>query len=589
MALTPEQVFDRVSALKYKSQERDARMGQILDVRKGNLADVYPDMFPPDVPKPMVANFVDIAARDIAELLAPLPSFNCSVYNSTNDKARAFADKRTLIANNYVQHSRLQTQMYTGADWYVSYGFLPFVVDPDSESGLPRIRIDNPLGAYPEFDRFGRLISYTKRYMKTVGELIAEFPEYEGAILGPYGRTEGSYSAQLELIRYEDADQIMLYIPARNNTILSYTPNPIGEMLTRVAVRPGIDSEPRGQFDDVLWVQLARARFSSLALEAAEKSVQAPLALPNDVQEFSFGPDAVIRSSNPQGIGRVQYNVPSAVFTESQLLQSEMRLGSRYPEGRSGNIDASIITGQGVQALLGAFDTQIKTGQQILSETFQEVIKVCFRMDEIAFDFDKTVNGVSAGAPYEIKYKPSRDIKKDYNIEVRYGLMSGLDPGRALIFALQALGANLVSRDFVMRELPWSMNVTSETERIEIEKLRDSLNGSINALTQAIPQMAVGGQDPTPIVEKVARVIDSRRKGMAIEDAVMQTFAPQPAPVTPEGVSPVEQTVPSAPVAAPSGASPEMQAQPDLMTLMAGISGAGSPQMSARVQRQQTV
>jgi hypothetical protein len=210
-------------------------------------------------------------------------------------------------------------------------------------------------------------------------------------------------------------------------------------------------------------------------------------------------------------------------------------------------------------------------------------------MDELIFDFDKTVNGVSAGAPYEIKYKPSRDIKKDYNIEVRYGLMSGLDPGRALIFALQALGANLVSRDFVMRELPWSMNVTSETERIEIEKLRDSLNGSINALTQAIPQMAVGGQDPTPIVEKVARVIDSRRKGMAIEDAVMQTFAPTPAPVTPEGVSPVEQTVPSAPAAAPSGASPEMQAQPDLMTLMAGISGAGSPQMSARVQRQQVV
>jgi hypothetical protein len=589
MALTPEQVFDRVSALKYKSQERDARMGQILDVRKGNLADVYPDMFPPDVPKPMVANFVDIAARDIAELLAPLPSFNCSVYNSTNDKARAFADKRTLIANNYVQHSRLQTQMYTGADWYVSYGFLPFVVDPDMEAGLPRIRIDNPLGAYPEFDRFGRLTSYTKRYMKTVGELVAEFPEYENVIIGPYGRSEGIYSAQLELIRYEDADQIMLYIPARNNTILSFTPNPIGEMLTRVAVRPGIDSEPRGQFDDVLWVQLARARFSSLALEAAEKSVQAPLALPNDVQEFSFGPDAVIRSSNPAGIGRVQYNVPPAVFTESQLLQSEMRLGSRYPEGRSGNIDASIITGQGVQALLGAFDTQIKTGQQILSETFQEVIKVCFRMDELVFDFDKTVNGVSAGAPYEIKYKPSRDIKKDYNIEVRYGLMSGLDPGRALIFALQALGANLVSRDFVMRELPWSMNVTSETERIEIEKLRDSLNGSINALTQAIPQMAVGGQDPTPIVEKVARVIDARRKGKAIEDAVLETFAPQPAPVTPEGVSPVEQTVPSAPVAAPSGASPEMQAQPDLMTLMAGISGAGSPQMSARVQRQQTV
>ncbi len=229
-----------------------------------------------------------------------------------------------------------------------------------------------------------------------------EFPEYESQLVGPQGRENTDMYALLEMIRYEDDDQVVLYVPQRQNLVLKRTPNPLGEMLVRVARRPSIDEEPRGQFDDVVWVQLARARFSLLALEAAEKSVQAPLALPNDVQELAFGPDAVLRSQNPQQIRRVGLELPNAAFTEQAVLQQEMRLGARYPEGRTGNIDASIITGQGVQALLGAFDSQIKAGQQVLAQTFEDVISLCLRADEKIFPFDKNVRGLNDGAPYEL-------------------------------------------------------------------------------------------------------------------------------------------------------------------------------------------
>jgi hypothetical protein len=234
-----------------------------------------------------------------------------------------------------------------------------------------------------------------------------------------------------------------------------------------------------------------------------------------------------------------------------------MRLGSRFPEGRTGNIDASVITGQGVQALLGGFDTQIKTGQTILADLFEEVIALCFKTDEMLFDNRKTVKGTYQGAPYEILYLPSKDIKGDYSVDVRYGLMSGLDPSRALIFSLQALGANLISRDFVMRELPWSMNVTAEQERIDIEKMRDSLSASIASLAQAIPAMASQGADPSEMVDKIARVIDARRKGSAIEDAVMKVFE-QPEPEIPEAqVAPgVEQGMQEPGMASPQGAPP---------------------------------
>ena len=572
----------KVESLKRRNAARDARMADVLEVRRGNLVNVFPEMFPEGATKAMVANFVDVAARDVSEVLAPLPSFNCTTTSNNSDRAKKAADIRSLIANNYVQFSRLQTQMYQGADWYGSYGFLPIVVEPDYESKLPRIRVENPVGAYPEFDRYGRVVSYSKRYVKTVAELINEFPELEREILDGYSIEEIDPYTELEMIRYEDKNVVVLYLPVRGNLVLASANNPMGEVMVRIARRPGIDEEPRGQFDDVLWVQIARARFAQLAMDAAEKSINAPLAVPNDVQEFAFGPDAILRTAQPQNIRRVGLEVPPAAFTEAELLQREMRMGARYPEGRSGVIDASIVTGQGVQALLGAFDTQVKTGQQILSDTFEDVIKLCFKMDEFYFAEDKKIAATQGGARFELDYNPARDIRGDYTVQVRYGLMSGLDPSRALIFSLQALGADLISRDFVMRELPWSMNVGGEQQQIDVQRMRDNLNASMAALASAIPQLATQGQDPSKLVTDIAEVIKERQRGTQIEDAVKKVFTPEPpAPqVTPGGspMAPVEQTVPQAPAAATPGVPPtetagQPQATPDIATLLSQLQG----------------
>ncbi len=112
-------------------------------------------------------------------------------------------EKRTRIVNGYLAASKLQAQMYTGADQYITYGFLPIRVEPDYERQRPHITLENPLGAYPEFDRWGNCSAYFRRIDKTVDELCALFPEYEGAIRGSGGlATNGS--ARLELIRWVD-------------------------------------------------------------------------------------------------------------------------------------------------------------------------------------------------------------------------------------------------------------------------------------------------------------------------------------------------------------------------------------------------
>jgi hypothetical protein len=547
-------------------------------VRKGQISQVYPEFFPEGVDANVVANFIDIVARDLSEVMAPLPAVNCSAANQVSDRARVFADKRTRIATNYFSNSDLQVQMYQGADQYITFGFVPFIVELDEEAGLPRIRIESPIGAYPEFDRYGRCIAFAKKYSLTLAELVAQYPEFEIQLLGA-DRYEQNLDARIDLIRYYDKDQSTIFIPSRNNLVLSQVKNPLGKMQVVVAKRPSLDGEMRGQFDDVLGIQLLRNRFALLAMEAAEKSVQAPIVVPGDVQELQLGGDAIIRTNSPAGVRRVDLNIPPGAFTEQQVLLNELRTGTRYPESRTGNIDASIVTGQGVQALMGGFDTQVKSAQAIFASALKDVISVCFEMDETLFNFVKTIRGVDAGSPYSLEYTPSKDIKGDYSADVRYGMLAGLNPAQGLIFMLQALGGKLISKDMAMRELPFGINVTQEQEKIEVEEMRNALVGSLQAYTQAIPQLAASGGDASDIVKKIAQVIKARQKGISIEDAIEDIFTPELPPAGTEQM--VEQTSPAP--AGPVGGLPSQPPQGGgLQSLLSSLSAGGRASASAR-------
>ena len=596
MAADIDQLGVKVRKLRDHFHTRDARWADLLAIRQGNIQQVFPGMFPDEYPKPMVSNFIDVAARDVAEVIAPLPTFSCMTTNTTSDLARKRADLRTMVAAGYRDSCNLQTQMYSGADRYITFGMLAFIIEPDYENNRPMIRIDNPIGSYPEYDRFGKLLSYTKRYNKSVRELVNDFPELEAELKGPYENRNSE--RMLEVFRYQDKDELILFIPERKNLILERAKNLIGELPVVIAVRPGVDSDEhqRGQFDDIMWVQVARARFATLQLEAAQKSVQAPFALPADVNVLEIGPDATIRSANPEKIRRVDLNIPQGIFQETAALDQELRTGSRYPEGRLGQQSGSIVTGRGVQALMGGFDTQVKTAQAVFAETLRHVMRVAFIMDEKLFgDVEKEVRGVNAGAPYEITYKPKDAIRGDYWCDVTYGLMAGLDPNRALVFGLQARGDKLISRDFLRRQMPWELNVTMEEEKVEIEELRDALIQAMGGYAQALPAMVAQGQDPSRILTAMAAVIDGRQKGKPIEEVVAAAFAPKPQPQ----VSPGEATAgeAQAPGQVPSGApSPQggpMPAAPQggaqggsaLQNLLAGLSSSGQPALSASVSR----
>lgn len=574
--LTPKEVNAKLGRLQTKFAARDQRMRDVLSVRQGDLSKVYPSMFSEDYPKPLVANFIDVAARDLAEAMAPLPSFNCSASNMVSDSARKAADTRTRIANFYVGVSELQLQMYEGADWYNTYGMMIGMVEMDYDSNNPRMRLLNPWGCYPELDRFGRVVSLTQVMNTDTETLASQYPEFAEQIYKKNNFQPGN--PYITMIRYHDAEQDLIFLPERQNLTLVRTPNPVGKCLVHVAMRPSLDGQARGQFDDVLAVQLARARFAILQIQAAEKSIQAPIAIPQDVQELALGPDSIMRSSQPQNIRRVGLELPPGVFTESGVLERELRLGARYPESRSGQINASVITGRGVQELQAGFDTQIKSAQAQFARMFGDLIGLCFEVDEKLFNkVQKTIKGSEDGTPYVLKYTPGRDIRGEYGVEVRYGIMSGMDPSRAIIALLQMRSDKLVSRDYVRREIPMDLNVTQEEQRVDIEEMRDALRVSVAQYAQAIPALAAQGQDPSQIVSRIAEVIKGRQKGLALESIVEKVFAPEPQPeMAPE--LPVAGAAPAPASAQPpqeqGGMAPATGQKPDIATLLAGITGA---------------
>jgi hypothetical protein len=601
-----ESIYSRVEALRRAASDRDQRHRDVHDVRSGDIDTVIPGSMPEAWPKPIVANLIDTSARDLAEVMGTMPSVNSTTGILTTDKARKFGGKKTKIANYYLQSSGLTAgQQVELADHYTTYGMAIYVIEPDFEEKRPHIRVENPMGVYPEVDMFGRLKSYSKVWREEAIHLVTKFPFLLRALQqNAVGQDDlGWAEREIEVVKYVDAETIVLYLPNHGNRLVDQMPNPMGKVFVAIGNRPGFDNETRGAYDDAIWVQLAKARMALLGLEATEKTVRAPLAVPRDVQKMTFGDDAVIRTDSPDKIRRVGIDVPQAAFQEGQVLEQELRTGTRSPEVRSGNLDASIITGKGVQALMGGFNTVVTTGQTVIGETLRHAIMLAYEMDQKLWPNEKKkIRGTAQGTPFEEDYVPAKDIAGNYTVDVTYGFAAGQDPARAIVGLLQLRGDQLISRDFFQRQLPMGIDVVQMQTQIDNEQFTDALKQGMMAYMQAIPQMALQGQtDPVDAFTKIAKLIELREKGEPVHDAVLKIFTPKEAAPGPEqnplaaamgqgGPGPQGAGPGGPPGGPPGGGGPaEQVGGMDMQRMLAGLTSGGQATASVQTRRQSPI
>lgn len=524
-------LLSRLRRLEARNGQRDQNHALIRGVRLGHIRQLFPDEldFSITFNGSPIANFVDIVAHDMAEGIAPLPALACVSGRMETDTDQKRAETKNRIGMNYWMHSKLESQMLKrGADWYVTYGFVPFFIEPDTNTKMPRIIVDDPRHSYYERDRYGNVCFYAKRWMRSVDDLCAMFPEWAGLIRkDPKSGVDCSGDTEIELVRIVDDVRVTLFLPAREGLVLGGYDHKMARCPVVVADRPSLDETPRGQFDDVIWVQVARAIMATLALEAASLAVQAPIAVPEDMDELPVGPNAIMQSKDAGQIRRVNLELPPQIFAETATLDQELRLGSRYPEARSGGINASVVTGKGVEALLGTFDSQIKGAQIIFKDVLEDVTAFCFEMDEKWWpNSSKIVTGTLAGASYEFSYIPSRDINGRYACTVTYGFAAGLrDPSQAIVTMLQLEGAGLIAKGTTMANLPMGIDPLQEMKRINVEASREALKQGFFALVQASGQLAAQGQDPTPIMQLSVSVIRDLQNGKPVEEAIANAYA----------------------------------------------------------------
>lgn len=596
-----DKIAQEVELLKRRYVDRDRRMADVRAIRHGNFDQVAPDLFSDEYPRPIVANLIDSSARHAAAALADMPTFNCSSSSMISESAKKFADKRTKIVKNYFQTSRVKAQMLRGADQFFTYGLITACVEPDFETKLPRITIEDSIGIYPVWNRKGRTVKVARVFYREAVELCAEYPMHAAAIKDAAKGAHHAFAGKIEVVKYVTDHEIVMYLPRAKNLVLERMANPLGKCYYVCKAKPGLDDEIRGSFDDLIWVQIARHRFQMLQLEAADKAVRAPLAVPSDVGDIPLGPDAIIRTQQgAQSVGRVRIDVPPATWSAVEHLRQELMTGSITPEALNGSIDASVITGKGVQQLAAGFSQQIAAAQDQLSDWFVEVSELAFEMDEKFWPNDvKTVRGQDAGVPYSIEYRAAKDISGDYSVEVNYAFLAGMDPNRALIYLLQAQGARLLSDDYVRRNLPAQINAAEEGQKIMVEEMERSSIQAMSALAQSLPQLVANGMDPTPIVVAIARATSALRDGKTVDKVMQEVLAPEPPPA-PEGSA----TTPGAAGEAgaggeASGFNPEglpsqlgldmavegPNARPDLSMLFAGMSAAGRPVLQGGISR----
>lgn len=531
-----------VAARRYREMQgrfttRDTNMNLVHMVRAGRMHEVsgMGQYFSDEIPRSVSANLVRVAAEDLRNVMGTLPSLDCSSGNgiAATDKKRAITKNR--IGRNIWDESRLETEFVNFADYYNSYGVAVLHVQPDFKRNMPIITVEDPRGFYYLKDRWGRVAEVSKAWEMEVDAVCHHFPEAAAKLKETGNRANGTVT----VVSYTHRDMgTYLFLPGRDNLLLHFVPSVIdGELPYFIVELPSLTDIPGGRFDETIWIQYAKVLMTQYTFRAAERSINAPMVLPRDVSNVEQGVDAHVYTDNwKPGMGIMPLNVPREIFGYNETLEAEAKESAGYPDVRNGRTNASIVTGRGVEALMGTFDTQIKTAQMLFKRCLEDATEYAFKVYLKHFpNVQNTICGVENGQSYRVVIKPSRDIGEDYEVNCTYGFMLGNSPAQAVMMLLQFQNGDLLSRDSVQKKLPWDIDVDMENRQIHVQRLNDSILAGVAAYAQSLGILLQQGLPASQVFDPIVKLIKSRQNGKELAEAALEAFTPpEPeAPATP--------------------------------------------------------
>jgi hypothetical protein len=531
----------RTREMQGKFGRRDTNMRLVRMVREGRMHEIsnMGQYFSDELPRSTAANLVRTAAEDLRNVMGSLPALDCTSGNgvSTTDKKRAI--KKNRIGRDIWTESKLETEFPNFADHFNSYGFAVFSVEPDFNRKMPIIRVEDPRGFYYLKDRWGCVVETCRVWDMPIDELIHQFPEAEAQLKAQQGYWG---TGSIEMARYTHKDHgTVLFCPRADNLVLQTVPSVIDGYLPYFVVeQPHIGDTPLGRFDETIWIQYAKVLMAQYMFRAAERSINAPVVLPRDVPSYEEGIDSHIYTDQwKPGMGIMQLNVPRDVFMFNDKLETEAKESAGYPDARNGRINASIVTGRGVEALMGTFDTQVKTAQMLFKRALEDATAYAFMVYMRFFPkIQRTITGIDNGQSYRLTMNPTRDIGDDYKVMCTYGFMLGNSPAQAVMMLLQFQNGELLSTESVQEKLPWDIDVDAETRKIHVKRLNDSILAGVAAYAQGLGVLMQQGQSAEAVFAPIVKLIHAREQGKDLAAAALEAFTPpepDPSEIPPSG------------------------------------------------------
>ncbi len=306
------------------------------------------------------------------------------------------------------------------------------------------------------------------------------------------------------------------------------------------AKRDTHDGAYRGAIENIIPTLKVAQNFMYKLLDDLSNSVYAPVLLDNVANVDEYGPGAVLEGTG-EGTARVEHARPPVNFEAGQVVQTlvqDAHREAKWPVQRSGNPDASIVSARGVNALTGAFNSELAWAQSDIESLLERSNMMLANLDALHCAGRKRIYGVESGAGYSTIYDPTvlfnfKDGKGDFRNKVTYGDRTGLDEQQHLTkLALIKNMGGMSTRTFVTKA-GGSDDPLQEERDIAIENLTAMFYQGI------LPQAIAAGD--VSQLKAFVDLIDGDK--VTVREAVLQTIQQMLPPPAAGGGAPGGQQV----------------------------------------------
>lgn len=503
--------------------------------------------------EPVVMNLAETVLRDVARLSAEVEPITRCRSRSDEDTAQKNAWVREAVADTYWAENRDISVQSLAMDLAASGAlFLPAWIDKRSE--YPQFMRVDPMYCFP--DNFGGKI----QDLLTIEKMKYRVADRKFDLPDPDAKDDD----EVEILTLYDNKKVGRWVL----TTRGGKPNKDGIHLVRawehkidcvpVAFRklPSYDGAFRGIFDQLSGSLRKKNEAVKLMLQDLAQRVYAPWEVKNIMNPDAAPSPKTIYKHNPSAQESFMRRVDPAeasgqVFALVDFMDTEQRGQIGYPRSRQGEVSQSIASGSFVSSTQGQLSSIVLEIQKLIGGARSDLNEILYALDEQHKDETKPLIRAVDG---KNTYKPTKDIRGQYQNQVVYGAGAGLDRLNTDTRINQHLSLGLISRKTArMQGTEYLDNLAQEEAEIEKETVKSALlqritadpNTPLDLLMDFYMQMAEKGGDITEAVKATReRAEEAARQQQGETQAIPTAGQPSPEDIASQQLSLTQGGIP---------------------------------------------